>query len=57
MANLDSAPTLQGQTLRIGKQGGVKVNEANVITPDVQATNGLIHIIDTVLMPTTAAAA
>jgi len=56
VANLDSATTLQGQPLRISRQGGVKVNDASVIAPDVEATNGVIHIIDTVLMPSAAAA-
>lgn len=31
--------------------GGVKVNDATVATPDVAADNGVIHIIDTVLLP------
>ena len=57
VANLDSAMTLQGQTLKINKQDGVKINDAKVIAPDVEATNGVIHVIDTVLMPATAAAA
>ncbi len=57
VANLDSATTLQGQKLKISKQGGVKINDAKVIAPDVEATNGVIHVIDTVLMPATAAAA
>lgn len=57
VGNLDSATTLQGQTLKISKQDGVKINDAKVIAPDVEATNGVIHVIDTVLMPATAAAA
>lgn len=57
VANLNSATTLQGQTLKISKQDGVKINEAKVIAPDVEATNGVIHVIDTVLMPATAATA
>lgn len=57
VVNLDSATTLQGQTLKISKQDGVKINDAKVIAPDVEATNGVIHVIDTVLMPATAAAA
>lgn len=57
VANLDSATTLQGQKLKISKQDGVKINDAKVIAPDVEATNGVIHVIDTVLMPATAAAA
>ena len=57
VANLNSATTLQGQALTISKQDGVKIDDANVITPDVEATNGVIHVIDTVLMPATAVAA
>jgi uncharacterized surface protein with fasciclin (FAS1) repeats len=57
MANLNSAITLQGQTLKISKQDGVKINDAKVIAPDVVATNGVIHVIDTVLMPATSATA
>ena len=57
VANMNSATTLQGQALTISKQDGVKINDAKVITPDVEATNGVIHVIDTVLMPATAAAA
>lgn len=55
VANLNSATSLQGQTLNISKQDGVKINDARVIAPDVEATNGMIHVIDTVLMPATAA--
>ncbi len=57
IANLNSATTLQGQTVKISKQDGVKINDAKVIAPDVEATNGLIHVIDSVLMPATAATA
>lgn len=48
---MNSATTLQGQKLNISKQDGVKINEAKVILTDVQATNGVIHVIDSVLMP------
>ena len=51
---MNSATTLQGQKLNISKQDGVKINEAKVIVTDVEATNGVIHIIDSVLMPATA---
>lgn len=57
VANLNSATTLQGQTVKISKQDGVKINEAKVIAPDVEATNGMIHVIDSVLMPATTAKA
>ena len=54
---MDSATTLQGQKLNISKQDGVKINEAKMIVSDVEATNGVIHIIDSVLMPATNATA
>ena len=45
----------QGGTLRIdgmvGKVGNVRVNNANVTTPDIIAENGVIHVIDRVLLP------
>ena len=44
-------PTVQGSKLRITTEGGVKVDNANVIATDVVASNGVIHVIDTVLMP------
>ena len=57
VANLNSATTLQGQTVKISKQDGVMINDAKVIAPDVEATNGMIHVIDSVLMPATTAKA
>lgn len=57
VANLNSAITLQGQALKISKQDGVQINNAKVIAQDIEATNGVIHVIDTVLMPATAVAA
>ena len=48
---LDSAPTLQGQSLTISSASGVTVDDANVIQADVEASNGVIHVIDTVLVP------
>jgi uncharacterized surface protein with fasciclin (FAS1) repeats len=43
--------TVQGQPLAIDATDGVMVNEAKVITADVEASNGVIHVIDTVLLP------
>jgi uncharacterized surface protein with fasciclin (FAS1) repeats len=59
VTNLESATSLQGQTLKISTstKDGLKINDANVLTPDVQATNGVIHIIDAVLIPSAAATA
>ena len=46
-----SAITLLGQKINISSKDGVKINEARVLITDVEATNGVIHIIDGVLMP------
>lgn len=47
----DSVPTLEGSSLKIDASNGVKVNDATVVTPDVAADNGVIHAINTVLIP------
>ncbi|GIV05479.1 MAG: beta-Ig-H3/fasciclin [Fimbriimonadales bacterium] len=44
-------PTVQGQSLTVNTEGGVKVDDANVIQTDIEADNGVIHVIDTVLVP------
>ncbi|MGB3573151.1 MAG: fasciclin domain-containing protein [Phormidesmis sp.] len=45
-------PSVEGSDLDIVADGGsVMVNGANVVTPDVTASNGVIHVIDTVLLP------
>ena len=46
-----SLPTVNGQSLTISTAGGVRVNNANVIATDIAARNGIIHVIDTVLLP------
>lgn len=51
MVNLNSVPTLEGSALSIDTSSGVKVNNATVVTPDVEADNGVIHVIDSVLIP------
>ncbi len=44
--------TVQGQTLAVNKTpAGVTVNGAKVVKPDVVADNGVIHVIDTVVLP------
>jgi uncharacterized surface protein with fasciclin (FAS1) repeats len=43
--------TVEGSTVTIGTADGVTVNDANVVTPDIEASNGVIHAIDMVLMP------
>jgi uncharacterized surface protein with fasciclin (FAS1) repeats len=51
VVKIKSAKTVEGSELKIDASSGVKINDSTVITPDVAADNGVIHIIDTVLMP------
>ena len=52
VVKLKSATTVQGSDVKIdASNGGVKVNDSTVATADVAADNGVIHIIDTVLIP------
>ena len=43
--------TVQGQEITLATTGGVTVNGAKVVAADVAASNGVIHAIDTVIMP------
>ena len=49
--NGKSVGTLQGGTLMIDTSNGVMINKSKVIKADVMASNGIIHVIDTVLIP------
>ena len=52
VASLDSATTLQGQPMTISIDGdSVLINDARVIITDIQAVNGVVHVIDSVLIP------
>ncbi|WP_373547427.1 fasciclin domain-containing protein [Chamaesiphon sp.] len=51
VVKLTSAKTVEGSEVTIDATSGVKINNATVVTPDVAADNGVIHIIDTVLLP------
>jgi uncharacterized surface protein with fasciclin (FAS1) repeats len=52
VVKLSSAKTLQGSDVKITAAGGVvKINDATVIITDIQTKNGVIHVIDTVLLP------
>jgi uncharacterized surface protein with fasciclin (FAS1) repeats len=52
VVNLDSAPTLNGKDVSISAEGGaVTVDNANVIATDIQAKNGIVHVIDQVILP------
>ena len=43
--------TLEGASIKVSTTHGVTVNDARVTKTDVQASNGVIHVIDTVLLP------
>ncbi|OYY49225.1 MAG: hypothetical protein B7X95_05305 [Methylophilaceae bacterium 17-44-8] len=45
------APTVNGKPLKITTSYGVKVNNAKVTATDIEASNGVIHVIDSVLLP------
>jgi transforming growth factor-beta-induced protein len=52
VVQLSSADTVAGKSLTIAVDGGsVMINNARVIIPDLAASNGVIHVIDTVLLP------
>jgi uncharacterized surface protein with fasciclin (FAS1) repeats len=51
VTKLKSATTVEGSDVKIDASSGVKINDSTVTTPDVAADNGVIHIIDTVLIP------
>ncbi len=51
LVKLRSAKTVQGTALSVDTSKGVKIGEANVLTTDIKTSNGVIHVIDTVLIP------
>jgi len=51
VTKLSSAKTVEGGSLTIDTADGVKINGANVIKADIQASNGIIHVIDSVILP------
>ncbi len=51
VVKLTSARTVQGSSVKIDASNGVKVDNAKVVKADVMASNGVIHVIDTVILP------
>ncbi len=51
VVKLKEAKTVQGGKLKINARQGVLINNANVVKADVMTSNGVIHVIDTVLLP------
>lgn len=51
LIEIDEAPTIEGSILVIDTSNGYKVNQAIVLTPDILTDNGVIHAIDSIVMP------
>jgi uncharacterized surface protein with fasciclin (FAS1) repeats len=52
VVKLDAAATVNGQSVAIQVvDNGVQIDNANVIATDIEASNGVIHVIDTVILP------
>jgi len=52
VVKLDSAKTVNGESVTImATDAGVKVDDANVVKTDIMTSNGVIHVIDAVILP------
>lgn len=51
VAQKQSLKTVQGQSITVSAKGGVKIDGAMVVQADIEADNGVIHVIDSVIMP------
>ena len=51
VVTLTSATTVEGSSVAIDASNGVKVNGANVVATDIECDNGVIHVLDAVLIP------
>jgi uncharacterized surface protein with fasciclin (FAS1) repeats len=52
VVKVKDAKTIQGGSIMVNASGGkVMVDSANVVKADIGASNGVIHVVDTVLMP------
>lgn len=56
LRQIEEAATVEGSIVAIESNGSIKVNEANVLQTDILTDNGVIHVIDSVLIPALVAA-
>lgn len=45
------AATVQGDNIKVDLSDGAKINDANVVSADINASNGVVHVIDKVILP------
>ena len=51
LAQIDEAPSFEGSVIGVDQKDGIKVNDASVVQMDILTDNGVIHVIDAVLVP------
>ncbi len=51
LEGLNTVTTLEGSDLRIDASDGVRLDEAKVVESDIKADNGVIHVLDQVMLP------
>ena len=51
LQNIDFLKTISGKELRIKHNGTIVVDTANIIEPDIECSNGVIHAISDILVP------
>jgi len=51
LAKLDTVTSVEGSTIRIDCSDGFEIKNATVLAADIDADNGIIHVIDTVILP------
>jgi len=57
LSNGDVATLLPGESVTVDITDGVKINGANVLAPDIKAINGVVHVVESVLLPSYVASA
>ena len=51
VVGMTEVPTVQGAKAKISTEGGAKIDAANIVKTDIVCDNGVIHVIDAVIMP------
>jgi len=51
VAKMEKATSMSGEDITVDTSSGVRVNESKVIKPDIEGSNGIIHFVDTPLIP------